>query len=108
MFAIILTYIILLFAIVGLTFSIEALWFYLLNPKNAPKRSVIIYLDESTAKMQINEIIEELKWRGDKNIKNIFIINNNLEHNDFINLKNEFNNDKLVFINKTEIYDWKP
>ena len=108
MFAIILYYSILLLAIIGLTICIEWLWLSFLHPKNSPKRSILIYLNKNIAKMQIREILEELKWRGDKNIKSVFLVNNNIDQEDFIAIKKEFEKNKLIFIDKPEIKEWIP
>ena len=108
MLAVFLMYIILLFSIIGLTFCIESLWLYFILPKNSPKRSIVIYLEENIAKMQLNEITEELKWKGENKFNKIIIVNKNLDYNEFINLKEEYKNNNFIFIENTEINNWTP
>ena len=108
MLAVFLMYIILLFSIIGLTFCIESLWLYFIHPKNSPKRSIVIYLEENIAKMQLNEIAEELKWKGENKFNKIIIVNKNLDYNEFMNLKEEYKNNNFIFIENTEINNWTP
>ena len=108
MLAVFLMYIILLFSIFGLTFCIESLWLYFIHPKNSPKRSIVIYLEENIAKMQLNEITEELKWKGENKFNKIIIVNKNLEYNEFMNLEEEYKNNNFIFIENTEINNWTP
>ena len=108
MFAILLTYVVIIFSILGLTCCIEYIWLYFIHPKNSPKRSIIINLDKNYARSQLYEILEELKWKGDNKIQNIIVVNKNLECDDFLNLKNEYQNKRLIFIDKLEINNWTP
>lgn len=108
MFAIILMYIIILFSIIGLTFCIENIWLFILHPKSSPKRSIIIELEKNIAKLQIIEIAEELKWKGENKINKIYITNNNIDPDTFLSLKNEFENDKIIFVKNLEINNWTP
>lgn len=108
MLAVFLMYIILLFSIIGLTFCIESLWLYFIHPKNSPKRSIVIYLEENIAKMQLNEITEELKWKGENKFNKIIIVNKNLDYNEFMNLEEEYKNNNFIFIENTEINNWTP
>lgn len=108
MLTVFLMYIILLFSIIGLTFCIESLWLYFIHPKNSPQRSIVIYLEENIAKMQLNEIVEELKWKGENKFNKIIIVNKNLDYNEFMNLKEEYKNNNFIFIENTGINNWTP
>ena len=108
MLATILTYIVIIFAIIGLTYSIEAFWLYIIRPKNPPKRATIINLKKDMAKMQILEILEERNWRGEKQFGDIILTNLDLEFSEFLKLKKEFKDKELIFLEKTEMQNWRP
>lgn len=106
MLTIILTYFIIILAILGLTISIENLWLYIIRPKNAPNKVLIVFLEKDIAEMQIREINEERLWSGNYRNDNIFFINNGLDYNDFIKLKDIYETNNMRFIENTEINNW--
>ena len=108
MLATILIYIIMTLSIIGLTLIIENLWLYFLHAKNSPKNDLIIHLEQQTAKIQLFEISEVLKWKGENRINKIYITNVNIPHDEYLSLKNEFQNNKFVFIENMEIKNWIP
>ena len=96
MYATVLIYIIILLAILGLSFLIESSWLLCLKPKNAPPRDVIIYLKNDIAHSQIRYIIEEQKWHGKYKINNIFAVANDITDEELSYYKSMFKN--IVFI----------
>ena len=108
MLATILTYIVLIFAIIGLTHTIENIWLYIIKPKNQPARVTIIKLKKDIFKLQIFEILEEKNWRGEKGLGQVFAINYDIDETEFMKIKNEFKDSNIIFLEKTELKNWTP
>ena len=102
-----LTYTVILLAILGLTYLIEKIWLSIIHSKSSPSIDIIIYLQNEIAGEQIFEIVEKIYWCGDKNINNIFALHDNMSEKELLICK-EISKNRINYINikHTENFSW--
>ncbi len=102
-----LTYAVILLAILGLTYLIEKIWLYIIRTKASPPIDIVIHLQNEIAQAQIFEIIEKIYWCGDNNINNIFALYDNISEKELLICK-EISKNRINYIKvkNTENFNW--